>query len=253
MPHAWEGGQADGSGMKLVGRRTILVAALFGLTGCIGSQDDDKDDSGQAEANTAENNTTAEEFSNDDDPPDDEPEADSEYTDVTDDVYAVESVGPGEYRITADESRLIGGSMGSLEIQTSDEEHSLLQVSDTNPELYANDPTDEGNAVWFYDDDFANEDQVQLQATWSQGAHVEGVDEPEDEVLYETAEVPDTYIDEVEDGLYKATIPFNDFYEDWDNLARGAAVTLTLGHLDESSDPDAIWYAVGVNNHPDED
>ena len=250
MPHAWEGGQADGSGMKLVGRRTVLTAAALGLTGCVGGQDDENP--GQAEGNATENETGSVENTSDEETTAEEGEPDSEYTNVEDDVYTVESVGSGEYRITADEERLIEESAFPTRDLYDRENPEIIHVSDGNSEIYSKRITEEGNAVVFYDETFANEEPVRFASEWHR--------DKDYQVIHEDAEVPDIYIDEVEDGLRKVTIPFEDMHEDWDDLKKGASLSITVGHLGDTRiekgknpelDPESTNYTFTLTNRKD--
>lgn len=234
---AIRGAGSAAGGRRWMRRRTVLAAAALGLTGCVGSQDDEN--LGQAEGNATGNETdsvenTSDEETTAEEEEDEEPDTDSEYTDVEDNVYTVESVGSGEYRITADDEQLIGTASHSRDLRDR-ENPDIFSTSDGNPEIYTEGPTDEGNAVLFYDDGFADEEPVRFYSIWARGAQVDELDEPKDEILHNNTTVPDNYVDEVEDGLYKVTIPFEDMYEDWDNLKQGAHVTIRIGHLENDS------------------
>lgn len=256
MPRAQGGGPAQIKHRRWirVQRRTVLATALFGLTGCIGSQDDE-DDSGQAEGNSTENESSGEENTTEEEPQDSQEDEPADGP-VEDDAYKVEQEDPQRYNVDINDDKLLDHSYADSSLDLQDREHpEIITTSDGTPEMYSEGVTEDGRAIVFYDNDLIQEEPLRYHAVWTIGADHPDVDEHQREVVLDTTQVPDDYIEDVGEGLYKTEIPFGDLYEDWDDLRTNEVFSITVGQLGNSSIEEGdlrgelgTRYTVGVSN-----
>lgn len=213
-------------------RRDILAtsgATLAALAGCTGESSEDDP--------TPSNGTAPDTNSS----PNREP------------VYTVEpyerSQSSDGYLILSDGDRLIGGIHTRNTGTNIREEHKEgMYPFDEDAEIYSDGITDDGYAVAFYDKKFVEQEPVHLIVSWKAEENLD---------VRHNDEIPDSYVTEPGNGLYKATVPLDDFNLKWNDLEEDTGINAAFGHIKDTKiedgtlnfPKDAKYYDLWLQNY----